>query len=291
MGAKDMTEKLLLDYADVFADVYNVFLFMGERVICPSDLRETNVQSHYKADDGRLHEQERDIAKYWEKGCVLAMCGLENQSAIHPYMPVRVIGYEGISYRSQLLRKGDNKLPNRIYPVVTMVFNYSNRRWNVSEALLECVDVPEKLLPYVNDYKIHVFDIAFLEDEVIEKFQSDFRFVAEYFTKTRQNPAYRPSEQTILHKDAVMKLLAAMTGDNRYIEYYEDALEKGVDTAMCYVLDGIEEYGRKEGRLEERLDIARKLLGILDDATIAITTGLTEEQIHTLKEPFLLDDC
>ncbi len=290
MGTKDMSEKLLLDYADVFADVYNVFLFMGEQVIQPEDLKEANIKSQYKADDGVLHEQERDVAKYWEKGCVLAMCGLENQTKIYPYMPVRIISYEGASYRSQLLRKGDEWLPDRIYPVVTMVFNYSNQRWNRADNLKDCMEIPKPLVPYVNDYKIHVFDIAFLEEEVIQRFQSDFRFVAEYFTKTRVNPKYRPSEETIRHKDAVMKLLTAMTGDERYTRYYEEAVQEGEENAMCYVLDGIEEYGRSQGRTEGRKEEQREIItrfiksGTIDMETIAEGVGVSVEIVKEIAE-------
>lgn len=58
-----MAEKLLADYNDVFADIVNVLLFNGEQLITEDELEDTNIQSHYKADDNTLHEQERDIAK------------------------------------------------------------------------------------------------------------------------------------------------------------------------------------------------------------------------------------
>lgn len=40
--------------------------------------------------------------------------------------------------------------------------------------------LPSDLAKYVQDYKINVFDIAFLKDEVIEKFTSDFKAVARF---------------------------------------------------------------------------------------------------------------
>jgi len=42
--------------------------------------------------------------------------------------------------------------------------------------------------------------------------------------------------------------------------------------------------GRKEGRIEGRVAIARNLLDVLDDATIAATSGLTVEEIRQLRE-------
>ena len=39
MAEKDITEKILADYNDVFADIVNVLLFNGEQVISPDDRR------------------------------------------------------------------------------------------------------------------------------------------------------------------------------------------------------------------------------------------------------------
>ena len=64
-GEKDLTEKILADYNDVFADIVNVLLFHGERRIDPDELQSTTVHSQYKAETGKLHEQERDVSKYW----------------------------------------------------------------------------------------------------------------------------------------------------------------------------------------------------------------------------------
>ena len=63
MAEKDMTEKTLEDYDDVFADIVNVLLFNGQRHITEKDLSSETARSIYKA-DGKLHEQERDVAKY-----------------------------------------------------------------------------------------------------------------------------------------------------------------------------------------------------------------------------------
>ena len=103
MGQKDITEKLLEDYNDVFADIVNVLLFRGNRIVKEESLKETKVKSQYKAEAGKLHEQERDVAKYWQDGnALVAICGLENQTAEEKYMPLRVFSYDGASYRRQL---------------------------------------------------------------------------------------------------------------------------------------------------------------------------------------------
>ena len=67
MGQKDITEKLLEDYNDVFADIINGLIFKGEQRVKPEELSNDNVHSQYKADDGKLHELERDAAKHWKE--------------------------------------------------------------------------------------------------------------------------------------------------------------------------------------------------------------------------------
>ena len=64
MGAKDLTEKILEAYNDVFADIVNGLLFAGEPVIQEQMLEDAQPVSAIKA-DGKLHEQDRDVAKYW----------------------------------------------------------------------------------------------------------------------------------------------------------------------------------------------------------------------------------
>lgn len=83
MGEKDLTEKILEDYNDVFADIINAFVFEGKDVVHPDSLRNSSVHSQYKASDQKLHELERDVAKYWMDGNVrIALCGMENQTKV-----------------------------------------------------------------------------------------------------------------------------------------------------------------------------------------------------------------
>lgn len=48
MGEKDITEKLLEDYNDVFADIINVLLFDGKRLMGENELSNTKDKSQYK---------------------------------------------------------------------------------------------------------------------------------------------------------------------------------------------------------------------------------------------------
>ena len=102
MGKKDLTEKILMDYNDVFSDVLNAYLFDGKEFVQPENLENTSVHSQFKDNKGKLHEQERDIVKLYNKGKTrvhLGIIGIENQSSIDEKMPLRIMGYDGASYR------------------------------------------------------------------------------------------------------------------------------------------------------------------------------------------------
>ena len=85
MAEKDMTEKTLEAYNDVFAYIVNGLLFEGKQVVQESTLTYAQPFSMYKV-DGKLHEQERDVAKYWNGPSAsgvnvrIAFLGMENHS-------------------------------------------------------------------------------------------------------------------------------------------------------------------------------------------------------------------
>lgn len=80
----------------------------------------------YKADDAVVHEEERDVSKFWKAGNVrVALWGLENQTQIDADMPLRVIGYDGQSYRSELLKRENGMVSQERYPIITLVLYFS----------------------------------------------------------------------------------------------------------------------------------------------------------------------
>ena len=88
------------------------------------------------------------------------------------------------------------------------------------------MEIPEGLDKFVNDYSMQVFEIAWLTEEEIERFQSDFRILAKLFVKKRKNKDYIPDDPTeIKHVDEVLKLLQVMTGDDRYKEMFKKKKE------------------------------------------------------------------
>lgn len=254
MGEKDATEKTLESYADVFADIVNVLLFDGKRIIDPEELRDALPRSIYKA-DGKLHEQERDTAKFWLSGQIrIAFLGLENQTEIEEDMALRVISYDGAAYRDQMNRDQTGK-PKERYPVVTLVLYFGyQKHWDKPLNLKGRFNIPKELDPYVNDYHVNLFEIAWLPDETIAMFQSDFRFVADYFSQKRKNQQYKAPAGEIKHVRAVLELLSAVMQDTRFMDAYNKRIEEGRAVNMDAWIDEAENRGREEGRAEGRKD-------------------------------------
>lgn len=252
MGEKDLSEKYLESYNDVFADILNVLLFDGKEQIKPSELSETITETQYKA-DGKPHEQRRDIAKLWEKQKTeLVLIGLENQTDIDKDMLFRVMGYDGAYYRAQLT---DGKKER--YPVATIVLYFGVDRWDGTTCLYEAVSIPEEMKAYINNYKIHVFEIAYLTEEQVNCFQSDFRFVADYFVQKRKNKYYIPPKGVIKHVDALLQMMTALTHDKRFEEASGEW--KGDEKAMSEIfLDQIEERGILKGESRKLIELVCK---------------------------------
>ena len=199
--------------------------------------------------------------KYWKEGKIrLAVDGLENQTVIDEQMPVRIFGYEGANYRSQYGNE-------QIVPVVTAVLHFgTQKQWDKPFTLKELMSIPDGLQSYVNDCHMNVVDVAWLTDEQVNQFESDFGIVANFFVNKRKNPKYVPDdEREFKHVDAVLKFLGAMTGDKEYENLLTNPNFRKEGANMCSVVQNL----KAEGRAEERLDAIRNMIEL----------GLTKEQI------------
>ncbi len=245
MGEKDIAEKILMDNDDVFADVVNGLIFDGKPIIEEINLTNVKDKSQYKI-SGKIHEQERDVAKVIEcDGVKIMYVGIENQTDIDTDETIRVIGYDGTSYRGQLLGENEKK-----YPVITLVLYFGERKWSRNKTLYETLNIPDNIKPFVNDYKINVFEIAYMTPEEVEKFTSDFKIVADYFVQKRMKRDYKPINKAIKHVDELLKLMTVLTGDNRFEEQIKEMHKEEREVRMCEVLDKIENRGVKTGEVK-----------------------------------------
>ena len=279
MGCKDKTTRRLEDYNDVFADIMNVLVFDGERVVKEDELEDVDTKSEIAADDKGLRGQERDVAKFWTTEKIrLALFGLENQSAPDSLMPLRLYSYNGASYKAQIIPekklehesglnsnpecKHDDSNPKQpLYPVLTLVLYFGLDRWNAAKSLYDAIKISDRLKRFIPDMPINLVEVAWLEDEVIDKFQSDFRIVARFFKQLRLlgkpylNSVDTKLAERIVHVLELMRMFSAYTGDPMYEEFGIRHLHNKEVNMIAFVKEFHDELkleGRKEGRKEGR---------------------------------------
>ena len=115
----------------------------------------------------------------------------------------------------------------------------------------------DELKPFLNDYRLNVIDIAYLTPEQVRLFKSDFRIVADYFVQSRISGDYIPSPEKLTHVDEVLKLMAALTRDDRFIHVVNNSgllrSEEG-GISMCEVLDKVEQRGFAAGQAKGKAE-------------------------------------
>ena len=266
MGAKDIAEKALLSKNDVFADIINNFLYNGRQVIKPEALEDAPTTHMYDA-NGEVHELHRDVAKYWN---------------------------DGAAYRAQLL----NKHRQKRYPVISIILYSGKKRWKHNKSLLECLDVPDVLKPFVNDYKINVLEVAHMTEEQLKLLTSDYKIIANTYMQnvTRMNDDVL--NMPIKYPYETFQLLSAITDNPNYLHFGEknnggdvtvyDFLKEATRLGEARGEARGEERGRAEGEargmLQKALTIATNLKRskTMSDEEIAELTELTLEQVKAI---------
>ncbi len=116
MGQKDLTQKNLEQYPDVFADIVNALLYEGESVLLPQNLQSAPTETMYHGRTGKLRNQFQDVSQYeMDNGKVKVQYTLENENHGSNKMVLRKAGYDGAVYREQY-----EKQKQEIYPVISL---------------------------------------------------------------------------------------------------------------------------------------------------------------------------
>ena len=252
MAEKDKIQRTLESYNVVFADIVNVLLFNGKDKVNENDLTDGQPFSYYKMEEKEIHSQERDVSKFWNNGEIrLSLVGLENQMKVDKYMPLRVIGYDGTAYRTQLLEK-----PNKAcYPIIILVLYFGTKRnWKHYRFLKEVITIPAELEPFVNDYKINVFELAWLSDEQINLFKSNFREVVKFLKCQRTGEEFQGNKKKLRHAMEILDLLRVMANNDRnLVDTINDlrSQPKKGGIAMCDVIQRWVDKGSQQKAVED----------------------------------------
>lgn len=296
MGTKDTTQKRLEDFEDIFADISNLLLYDGEDVIKENELETVTAKDTYTVEH-QIHEVERDVAKRWRHHSLhISLIGLENQTDPDYKMPLRVICYDGASYRAQLNAED----PKKTYPVITLVlYMGTEKHWTAPKQLTDCFKYDERLSKFISNYKINVVELAWLSDEQIIKFKTEFRNFVELLRDTRlgRKPQYSPIQLKHVHE--LLQLMRIMSGNDEYEQLLKQTTNnlkqnklKGDEITMKKIVSlGFDEAraearaaGLAEGEAQEKFATAKRMLALgksLQD--IMLITDLPMSKIQELQ--------
>ena len=103
-------------------------------------------------------------------------------------------------------------------------------------------DITEKILMDYNDIFSDIINVLLFDGD------------------RRVDPDYIPADKRVIkHVDEVMKLLAVMTGDDRYEKVLQEEGKEDIQT-MCDVAERLEKQGYEKGRKDERILIFKDLV-------------------------------
>ena len=259
LGEKDILEKKLLMFNDVFADFVNGIMFDGKDVVKEDELVDLSGWSHYKGDDSKHRFQDRDVVKLWKKeNVVISLIGIENQDIPDKNMVFRVLSYDGASYRTQLVEEESRKRKKNagidgelqdIFPVITFVIYYGEEEWRHETTLHKRLNLGSELKHYVSDYSINLIDLKKLSEDDINKFKKDFKLIADYMVKGSKHKADRID---LNHPEEVSELILRLTGEELPFEVECEEGGKNMEKFFEPMFERAEARGEARGRAEGR---------------------------------------
>ena len=283
MGAKDLAEKNLLQYKDVFSDIVNVNLFGGRCYVSAEELsREPGELITKAVSDDKLWQLQMDVPMKCKKNNRSFFLCLENQSDKNNVMPVRDMGYQHAKYMEQIkaAKESNQKTSNypnpmtkelndsqKLSPVITLVLNYSQKEWETT----------------------------------IRQYQSDFKYIVRYLScgndRRKLDEYFQTTEFQLDHPEAFLDWLSAVTNDRRYRkakELIQETEGKGGRINMCVLLDMYEERGIEKGIAQgEARGIEKGIAqGLEQGEARGIVKGISQgiQEINTLYHCLLADN-
>lgn len=202
MGEMDLKHSEYFESNIRFADAYNGILFGGEQVIKPEELEESDsvfVQLFEKEKGKKIVA---DKVKTW-RGQHLAIIPLETQTYIDYRMVLRVMQEEISAYEKQRKKFLDNmrlkgeKLENdefvcemkkewKFTPVVPLVIYLGKNKWDAASTLYELIDIEDILKPFINNYRLNLYDYHNETDFSKFKTENKYLFKLLYYSDDKE---------------------------------------------------------------------------------------------------------
>lgn len=260
-----------------FADIMNVGMFHGKKVLTADKLEEKDSNSAALAEQPNKKkgiQKRRDVFKKADFGTNFVLIGIENQSGLHRAMPVRIMGYEFLEYNKQLTEiKREHRRKNdlaeedfiagfseedRLNPVCTMVLYYGKESWEGPTKLSDILNyenLPQEVREMVSDYPIHVIDARRFKDS--EKLKTDARLLFGILQREDDAEAVETyvQENEVAFQNVcedTFDAIAILTNHKSIMGIKEQSQNKGGNYDMCEAFRQMEERGEKRGEKHGR---------------------------------------
>ena len=229
--------------------------------------------------------------------------GIENQSHVHYAMPVRNMLYDAMQLEKQVRdlasqhrKEGKNgtseeylsgmKKEDRLSPVITLVINFGGKKWDAPLSLREMYgEQPEKVLPFIQDYRVFMIDPMEMSDNDLQKLNSSLREVLAYIKYQRDKARMEKllnedSKFSCLETNAAL-VINAMTNAGIAVDPNKEVVN--MCEAIRQMVDEGISMGQKQGSLNEKMTIARRLLELkMPEEQVISVTKLTKQEVEEL---------
>lgn len=280
MGQQDLYQSDFYEDKNRFADVFNGVLFNGREVMKPEELENEDsvIVSPQNGKSGK--KVICDKIRRWRGRCVSLMV-LESQSYVDYRMVLRVMQSEVMGYdtqRKEANRKnleegiklvGDEypsgmKKEQKLVPIITLVlYMGKDKLWDGARSLYEMLEVDEEIKPFVNDFKLNLFDYHDWKD--FSRFKTANRLLFEALSCSsdkkkmeiilRENPEYK-----VLDLESA-KAIAGMLGVKIDLDAVKVKDGEGKEVYdMCKAFDDHKEEGRMEGEMQTFITVIKNLM-------------------------------
>lgn len=250
---------------DRFADIFNAFFFQGKSIVQPENLKELESEETagiYSNEFFRHFRRVRDVAK----GVDCVILGIENQTNVHYAMPLRTMIYDMLKYQSQVEALAKHNMNNsylkgsgeflsglkkddRLLPVLTLIIYYGSTPWDGPRTLKDMLRMDDNLIPYVNDYNMHLLclnDPGMLLSKIMNTDVKNFLEIMDIILHNKDKRKGLPVNYSV--STDVLKAIGSATGSKEFIKLVNS--DKGGSKDMHTLIDDILEEGKKEGKKE-----------------------------------------
>ena len=288
MGRKDVVSRQYLSSDEVFADVVNLALYEGERIVQASDLVEldsteeiavTLEESLNKRTGNRKQthaiQKYRDIVRQvmidsTEEYLARIIVGIEEQSEVHYAMPVRNMLYDALNYSDQVSRITErNRLEgikvssaeflsgfrkdDRLIPVITIVVTFQSEIWDGPMSvhdMLELRGIPERLKMRIPNYEMLLLQPLKYDESKEHDLQSTFGVVMGLLKYASSMEKFQ--QYVDEHENILSNMparAAAVVNEFCTLDMSEQELEERRVINMCQAVRQMKEVSRREGEI------------------------------------------